>query len=231
MNRESLLDTVRRLIALGSSPNEHEARLATAKAAALMLEHNLAMADVNVEGAASGHDYCDEVACEYKRTVPADVKSVCSVLMEHFFVHCVTDRRGGDVKLKIFGDRSNVEVAKYVFTYLLRTFRRLAKENAIPTYGRPCYASGLARGFSDALKEQRDRDFGGVRCTALVASKKELTAAAQDFYDCKLRHGRRAIQRDTGHYSQGLEHGRSIDLRKGVAGNARLPAPRRAITA
>ena len=60
--RADLLDSIRRLLALASSPNRHEARFAANKAAKLMSQHRIALADVPIvyrvpERKSSRHDH------------------------------------------------------------------------------------------------------------------------------------------------------------------------------
>jgi putative NIF3 family GTP cyclohydrolase 1 type 2 len=45
-NKAKILDRIQKLIALSTSPNENEAAVAAEKAQALLIEHNLSMADV-----------------------------------------------------------------------------------------------------------------------------------------------------------------------------------------
>jgi hypothetical protein len=222
MTRESLLDTIRRLIALGSSPNEHEARLATAKAAALMAQHNLAMVDVEAGGTASVRDYCEEAAAVYRGTVPMDVESICLLLKSHFFVMPIYVRDGGARKIMLFGDRSNVQVAVHVYTYLLRTFRQLARARRVSASDRSAYYVGVKDGFKEVLDEQRKRDFGGVRCTALVATgAAELHDAFRAHYGRTTNGRHRRLRGSYAAQEQGRQDGRSIKLHKAVDGHGR----------
>lgn len=46
---EKIIERVRKLLALATSSNEHEAALAAAHAQRLLAEHNLAMADIETQ--------------------------------------------------------------------------------------------------------------------------------------------------------------------------------------
>lgn len=163
MNHESLLDTIRRLLALSKSPNEHEAQLAAAKAAELMRLHNLSASEIVEES-----EWTSEVGSSHKR-VGMEVHLVADLLHEHFFVKCYLDNDyrvvGGRhrkvlSRLRIFGRRENVAVAVYVYQVLLRTFRALAKQD-LERRGyqesSAAYLVGLRDGFSRAMRKERGR--------------------------------------------------------------------------
>lgn len=132
--REDLIDTIQRLLALSGSPNEHEARAALAKAQELMLRHQLSMSDVEREEVSRG-GYTEEPIWDGRRA-PMEMEFVVSILTRFF---CVCAYREGqripgrrrkpsrriEWTVRIFGRPDQVAVARHVYVYLSRTFRRL----------------------------------------------------------------------------------------------------------
>ncbi len=128
-----LLKKVKKLLALAGSCNEHEARLATEKAQALMLRHNL-----NMQSLESISDFEIHAAGNSERSISRESGYIMGILTKHFFVRCFYDSefigftRTGKRQYrkisKIVGTPENVEVAKYVYEFLLQTYRRLWKD-------------------------------------------------------------------------------------------------------
>lgn len=157
MNRETLLDTIRRLLALSEkNPNEHEAQLAAAKAAELMRRHQIDAAQVE----ASQQEWVMECVEQYRR-VPFEARVVGELVAKHFLVEAFTDTGErpvtGRTKILLFGRPENVAVARYTYHVLLRVFRELANRNLglSTSTAFKNYCVGLAAGFSAAILRQR----------------------------------------------------------------------------
>lgn len=128
--RERMIDKIRKLLALASSPNENEAAAANEKAQALLLEYNLSMSDVETTE--------DEVGDE---PVTADVNGVTSAepwrrplanaIAQMYFCKYVYWTQNGKDTHTFIGTKVNAEVTKLMFDYLHETVNRLARKGAL----------------------------------------------------------------------------------------------------
>jgi hypothetical protein len=116
-NREMIKDKIRKLLALGSSSNEHEAASAVGKAEKLMTKYHLKKGDV---------DFTQEIIkVEVKnRAVPKWENQLLSACCYPHNCYVVLTESGEAV---ITGRHQNVEVSKLMFAYLKETIIRLAK--------------------------------------------------------------------------------------------------------
>lgn len=210
MDRESLLDTIRRLLALGSSPNEHESKLAMAKAAELMAQHNLDQRTVEV--ATDGWE--DKEVFVNGNGVPFEVGTICHILDDHFFVFTYT--KGMTYcrkrKVQVFGKPENVAVGEYVFAVLLRTFRQLArKQFFIDSVARKNYFLGLDAGFREQFEKTHAKsDADRAMIVKGQAMMKSAMEARSGMELGKSRTSR--IEQDAGAFQRGQRDGREIKV-------------------
>jgi hypothetical protein len=159
---EKLIEKIQKLMALATSPNENEAKAASAKAHELMIRHNLQMSELEVKpevGVETFHQ-ADNNIISFKD------KLIAGILNEYFNVYIIINTSGKGQffgnkfmrpkSLKIAGTKENIEIAKYVFEYLSIAFdkcwndyRKASKAKA--SAKKPFYV-GLANGFKETLK-------------------------------------------------------------------------------
>lgn len=154
--KERVIDRIRKLLELSKSTNEHEAALAAANAAALMLENQIEEAELdNSVGAA-------ESATE--EVIASDPKRVQWKLT---LIHGLADSLGGFCfflnrsyrqigidavcKYKVIGTPSVINTVKYMFAYLVPEVERLAHE-AYAEEAVECLASGVEAPSARAWK-------------------------------------------------------------------------------
>lgn len=120
---ERIIDRIRKLLALaGDNPNEHEAAAAAAKAQALMQEHDLAAADVSVKTDARTAGITQAATVLRQRGKPGSWKEgLFSAVAETSDCWAwSTSTRGS-----MLGRERDVEMAEYLFAYLVRELERL----------------------------------------------------------------------------------------------------------
>jgi len=130
MASENIIEKIQKLLALGESPNIHEAELAMAKAAELMKRHNLEMADLLAQVTASDM-ICDREYMENRRkTWISTLAFACARLFDGSLVRLTTMHhcRPGNCHAWV-GTRDNVLAAKLLFQYLLRSWESIAKHD------------------------------------------------------------------------------------------------------
>ena len=123
VKREKILDRVKKLLALSTSSNVHEAATAAAAAQKLMLEHKLTEADVSDTQEGQMFELSMGAAGFASRWKFVLVTAVARA----FFCEAVGLRVGKRRKVRIVGRKEDVEIAARVFRYLHAEINRLAK--------------------------------------------------------------------------------------------------------
>jgi len=228
---DRVLGVVSKLLALAGSPNEHEARLALAKARELLLKHNIEEAEVGGTrrfglrhlGPVRGRHHHHETV-------------IGTLLRDYFFVkviwvHTYDPRRGrpGSV-LEVHGTETNLEMAEYVYAYLTNTLDLLWGEyqkTGRPRGERLRYFAGVVEGFRDTLQRQ----------AVVIEERHALVFKGDRQLDEHVRyHHPRVASRRTGGarvtqaFHDGKREGRNLRLRKPIS-RSRDRAARRLLTA
>jgi hypothetical protein len=129
-NKAKILDRIQKLIALSTSPNENEAAVAAEKAQALLIEHNLSMADVK----ASTHKKVEYTINNVKTTpYPWHRLLAQAVAKLYFCTSYYTPTPGKTMKADIHsfvGEPHNAAVAIMMFQYLDKAVNDLAVAGA-----------------------------------------------------------------------------------------------------
>jgi hypothetical protein len=217
-SRARVVARIQKLLALADSPEVHESEAAMRAARRMLLQHNLSVAETQVEarygwqqlGAPTGR-------------VPAHHRLLAGILGQHFFVSCVwvhgfdarKGRRGRI--LEVSGTAENLNIAAWVHGYLLETGERLwvahRRERRLgKDTGRRGFLQGVMVGFNEKLHDE-----------ARVCAEEGLVwkgdAGLSDYVGRRhqhLRAGRRTEMRATDAWHDGRAAGREIVLRKPV---------------
>ncbi|MBN2450834.1 MAG: DUF2786 domain-containing protein [Lentisphaeria bacterium] len=157
---ERILTRVRKLLALGGSPNHHEAHRALAKARELMARHG-----VNPAPEGQDPDYIAVGLGEPALRHGLEMHALASLIRDHYGVHTVwipsAVLRAGRLgrALEVCGTRRNVQLAHYAFDYIRHAIdaewqRERGGTRGHGPHGRRDFALGLIRGFRRMLTEQ-----------------------------------------------------------------------------
>lgn len=165
---EAVIARIQKLFSLAQSDNEHEARAAAEKAQALLVKYNLDAQEVKHKD----FEYLEQqVASEpYLRW---HQPFIIDILQEFFFVKVIWYNRvagyahrdpnryhdGYARKFRkdivLFGTKTNVKIAHYVFDYLSQVYQRLwleyKRENGLGEKSRKSYYQGLTNGLTVKL--------------------------------------------------------------------------------
>ncbi len=217
-DRERLVRRVKKLLALGGSPNEHEAQAAMRAAQRLVLEHNLAALHE-----VSANDYAARQLGDGQLRTPAHERILSGILARHFLVRTIwvpvyfADRAKYGRALEISGTHANLELAEYVHTYVLRTAERAWKQwrRADPERAkgqRSRYLLGVMLGFQESLREQERVN----QQTGLVwVGDPGLEAWVGRRYP-RLSRGRTITYYHTDALHQGKAEGRRLKIHRGL---------------
>lgn len=158
---DRLLLKIKKLLALADSPNENEAQAAMKKAHDLLFKHNIDIVELDKERIFG-------IRCLGKvkgRRASYDFR-LASILNEFFFVEVIwqwsydAQKNKSGVVLQIHGTLENLDMAEYVYTYLLNVLGLLwaeykGKEGLSGPHERDRYFLGLLIGFYQKLHAQQ----------------------------------------------------------------------------
>jgi hypothetical protein len=226
---------------------EVEAQNAFKLASHIMAQYNLTMADVESTGQPDGEEigWFEEEAYEAGGRWTLEDNYAYFLVKEFFFVegYIRTRRTNGrtDKRLYLFGKPSNVEVAKWAFGALIDAFDRLFREyryrTGAPAAERRIFVTGIARGFEDKMREERQaleiqRDMecraegksNGPGTALVLAHIRQKTAAA--FAEAhrevgKARSNFSALVGTQGALQAGYNAGRALKLARPIDGESR----------
>lgn len=222
---DKIVARIHKLLALGRSPNQHEAALAMERAGELLARFNLDASAFERE-----RRYVRRWVGPTLTRRDEHHHTLAVILMEHFFVRVIWDHSylaledASGVRLELIGTRENVEVAEYVHEYLTQTLEVLwAEHRASDAYRggrRTQYCAGVLHGFLEKLSVQKVRI---TEETALVFRKDpKLEDHVTHLYPRLSRARTGGVARGED-YHAGVEQGREITLRMGVTERASGP--------
>lgn len=213
-----VLERVHKLLALAESDNRHEAEAAAAAAQRLMLRHNLALPSVS---AAPRHSF--RHLGRITGRVTEWERRLGNILREHFFVdviwvpaYQVVDQKRGSV-MEAIGTRENLDLAEYVYDFLVRTGERLWAAHKLDrgirgNADRRTYLAGVMSGFAEKLATQARAH----KAEGLVwVPHAELVQYTRRRHPYLRTISHRGSRRD-GAFAHGQQAGRDLVLHKGV---------------
>ena len=243
---EKILERVKKLLALGDSPESHEAELATLRAHELMRKHHID----SIEGSEPLWDY-QTLGKAYKQR-PGWLQKISCILSEHYNVECIwlpafhpnvpdelqERKRSGQRRslvLEITGSPANVAIAAHVYDFLVaegeRRLSRFREEGGgTDRTARLDFLEGLYQGFRDKLLDQeiklslRETEKNTLdEVNALVVSRDE---ELRKFYKARYPHTQTTSRRgrythDPDARSEGHRQGRKMSVRDAVSSNNR----------
>lgn len=158
MNEESINQVkskIKKLLALSRSPNENEAASALQKANDLMDQYNLSADKIIVDDVVCIKAYALKKT-SYRETVAAAVSWLYSV----YVIHETGKNWTPNERLNFYGSRIDVFIATEMYTYLIKSIERMAKQNLrsnAKTAYRESYKTGLTRNICSRIFEMGDR--------------------------------------------------------------------------
>ena len=214
-NMNQIKQKIKKLLALSKSPNEHEAASALQKANVLMEQYNLS-ADTMI---------ADDVVCikafalkkiSYRETVASAVSWLYSV----YVIHESGKYFNSKERLNFYGSQLDAFMAAEMYTYLIRSIERMAKQNlrsnAKAAY-RESYKVGLARNICERIIELGDkvswapeREHKRNALEKIVKNGSDVPIISKDIKLVKLSHSALA---------KGLNDGGQIQLSRQTTGS------------
>jgi hypothetical protein len=230
---QTLLRRVEKLLALGQSSNEAEARAASMKASYLLNKYNLdRIAKADTDASDIRYLYLHSG----KKRMESIEKMILGFLEEFYFVDCVITSiydAQTDEEYKtgvLIGKQEALVVAEYVYRFLLDTSRKLwqdfRKKNAGQRTGKVAFDSGFMKGIRSnhemMFSKQEDAAVPGETSLPILAVKAlrvqcrtENTLEKNRLFP-RLRKDRTSYRMDENAFRQGMEQGRKTHIHRPV---------------
>lgn len=215
MNQE-VIDKISKLLALATSPNEHEAKSAAEKANALLIKYNLKMQDI----VSADKNYIEQdVSLSGKMSV--EDKFVLGIIRDHFFVEPVKSRnyQNGTTRIYFIGEETNVKVATYVYGFLTNKFYDLwidyKEKTDADSLHKQSYYLGLQTGLNEVLSQKRSSIENEM--SLVVIKDPKLEELVKDFKTTSQRINHRDIEAS----EAGKVAGKNIRISRGIESHSR----------
>ena len=217
---DRILRVLKKVLSLSASPNEHEAQAAVNKARRLLLKYNIDLVELDQERL-----FATRCLGSIKGRRTSFELWLALILQDFFFVEvlwvhsyeALKDKAG--TILQIYGTPANLEMAAYVYDYLVGLLERLWQEyrNAQQlryNRERQRYFAGVLEGFHHKLREQED----AIRTEKALVWKGDTRL--QEYYRylnprVRTHYGRGVAS--SAAYRDGLQEGRRVTIHRPVA--------------
>jgi len=220
---KKMMERIRKLLAMAgdvSSPNE--AAIAARRAERLMAEYNLTNADILTAGL-SLDDFEERFAGAQLKRLPQWIDILGVAVARYTGCHVRKVRVPGTVKmsLKFLGEKSDLEICIYLWTYLTRVIEKLCDESGVKHIGpRTSFKMACSSEVCKTLRRMREEDkkqdatvTGNNKALILVDKKAELMRQKFGIARYKSSSGRYS---DNSAAAAGREAGRGVSIRKAV---------------
>jgi len=160
MGKEKLIDKIKKLMALGESPNPHEAELAMEKAAKLMAAHNISVIDVEAsDGTIEEHIHevnVDGAGGSVDRWEGTMALMLCEIFdceaVGHKYPKWQKDEFGKKDAISFIGHDDDLALVVHFFIYLRRWIGRKAEVNYRLKRDQEAYALGCIDTIKNRMK-------------------------------------------------------------------------------
>lgn len=231
---QSIIERVKRLLALSQSDNANEAAVATAKANALIDQYRLSVDQLTPDSAASDPLIQSDEPLYHAQRAMAWRKLLAVRLSRHYGCFVWNHTSQGGVCLRVAGRKSDVDILRYMFAYISSECERIGTKTCKGkgrTYAES-YRSGFVDGVTAKLAESRRE---AARTQAQVANTSAEIALVK--LDDRTREARSFVQsttplknggtiragRDSSAFANGQHAGRQMHLGASLgAGRTRM---------
>lgn len=226
-----VLDQIRKLLALATSPNEHEAALALSKAKELMLRYNIDNIDLEKDQAE------DIIEVDFQISHSSEESSLRFVywLGKAFLVKPILIKRNiGEDKIKFekyirfIGKTADVAVSTYIFSYMMSFLDKKTKEYSKKKKTQKDYSLGFITAVCDKLRKMEELRTAGMTFyeehpenALVVTSNALINSYLKDKYQDKLNEGKAPeIESDAWDYLNGYKAGEKQGIFAGVGNDS-----------
>ena len=227
-----VLTKIEKLLALGESPNVHEAEAALQKASNLIEKYHLQQLT-----SPDHSSYTVGVVEIGKKQIATYKRHICRILQDFFFVRVVLSRAYNphintvQKTIELMGTRENVAIAEYCYFFLENRLELLWNDfrRRTTSSGRTqknSYYLGVVLGFFQKLQGQNEQKKKSTiepqRNELLLVEDRRLDAFVQMHFPRMRKSSSGASRVDSEIYLKGMEAGRNLTMAEGVANGGKL---------
>lgn len=161
MVNKNLLEKISKLLALANSPNEHEAASAAEKAAELLAQHNLSVADL---GQDKDEDITKGIVDKTGRYVTWKMWILAGIANAN---GCQAMRSKNTGEMRLVGTETNITVSQSVYKYLTAVVDKLVKQHR--GKGR-AFINAFRVGCATRLRERLEQGRKNMEAKGIVAN-------------------------------------------------------------
>lgn len=241
----AVVERIQKLLALSESANEHEAGLAAAKAAELLMKYNLTMDKVELSPEEVEVGYETMLYVNTKKAQRWEQRLAYDVARFHFCEVLVSPHH-----IYFVGREANREVAMYVFTQLAERLHKLARKETrayikrqkgfwnearalhpeLPEFDhrihlkganhhkawRAAWLDGAVSGIRDQLETQRTaKATEGSKALVVVRGQEVSEFVEQQFPNTRKKAARQTRNWDA--FVQGVDQGKNMQIQPGLS--------------
>lgn len=233
-DKDKVMDKIKKLLALGKSPNEGEATNAMAHAQALLMKHNLSMEEISDEEISDviEQDVTGERSgiARWEQDLMGSIASSlnCRMIKSKYHVPHKYDpyKYIARQKWRVVGSEADCVVTKYLIEYLKDALHSLTDTHmkGMDLYGndrkryRESYMLGACRTVCLKVRDKYKEEMPDSEEMFALVRKKDQ--AVQDYLDalgCRTMKARRN-KVDFGAFGNGLKDGDNIGINQAVRG-------------
>jgi hypothetical protein len=226
MDIQSIIERVRKLLALSQSDNANEAAAATAKANALIDQYRISVEQI---GEAEDPLSIETEPLYQGDRIMAWRKLLAVRLSRHYGCYHWNNKTANGLKLMIAGRKSDVAVLRYMFAYITSECERIGVKEC-KGRGRSyaeSYRQGFVAGVTDKLAESRKQaaaDTADGQTSLVKLDSRALEARRHVEQAIPLGRGKRlALGRDGAAFANGQAAGGRLHLGNGLgSGRTRM---------
>jgi hypothetical protein len=218
---QKLLERIKKLLSLATSDNEHEAKIAAERANELLIRHNLSIEHVEQ---LRDDDFVGEQLGTVKKRITVEDKLIRAILGKFFFVSTVQIKFGRNgSSIKIMGEKTNIQIASYVYSFLHRTFKDLwnayKKQTGATVGSKQSYYLGLYDGLYQQLNSQKNKIVKECEANtnALAIVDEALEKYVKQMHPEMKYSSLKVNNRDMSARDSGREHGENIRIHRGIS--------------
>jgi hypothetical protein len=227
--KDKILLRVKKLMALATSHNVHEAESAMAKAHELIAKYNL-----NLMAREEKRDYVSVFLGKPALRRFREDYRLARLLQDFYFVYgiwttaFVLEKNKLGRVLEITGTLQNVRLAAYVHDYVRHfidsQWSTYNEDKGLNRYRKTDYAVGIIEGFTSKLKAQSKRKTKVHQEAALIKLEDPLlTAYASYRYPNTVSVTKTTSNQDDRVFRHGIGVGKKLVIAKGIASNIETP--------
>lgn len=217
IHRSGVIDKVRKLKSLSSSPFEAESQAAMRKVRQLVVQYSLEEAEEDDEESIC---WCD--LYQSSRRIASSRQRLCQMAALQTGVYLVQTRTVDTVGIRAYGRRGELEVASYLVDVLHSTIEQELKDRRRREPDKFRGVTGTNSfydGVYTALRQRKEAEAGddvGYALSVVERDNERLTRTLV-YRDRKLVTRRTRHRYEPGTFEDGREFGHSIQIRKGVS--------------